>query len=130
MHDKIQKLKDKGKTHKQVEAILGIKIPEEIEPVTVDPTDTSDDVIRAAARVALLRIVQNENAAQSAVVSACRELLDRVDGKAIQSVSVESKHTVTIDHVQSLPPAEAYRMLIEGHATVIDSIDPPMGVNK
>lgn len=47
-----------------------------------------------------------------------REVQDRTKGKAAQSITVDTKATVTHEHVMKLPADEAYRLLIEGDKTL------------
>ena len=53
------------------------------------------------------------------IIAAIREALDRTEGKAAQTLNVESKATVTHEHIMSIAPADAYRMLLDG-GTIVD----------
>ena len=47
-----------------------------------------------------------------------KEIKDRTDGRAAQSITVDAKSTVTHEHLIRLDPAEAYRLLVSGGAQV------------
>lgn len=105
----------------QVEHALGLDdVPEPSQPVR---PEFSKESMRALANEALHALLFdmsiNPHAFKaSEIVSAAREALDRTDGRAAQTVSVEAKTTVTHEHIMKLPPDEAYRMLCESPVLV------------
>lgn len=55
-----------------------------------------------------------------AITSLVKELSDRAYGKAAQMVQIDSKQTITHEHVISMAPEEAYKQLIAGDYEIIE----------
>ena len=76
-------------------------------------------------------------------IAIVREALDRTRGRAAQTVTLDTKATVTHEHVMSISPADAYRLLSYGGVQVTglpvidatpiqaggDAAEQPVGVN-
>ena len=98
-----------------VKDILGIKddksLPIDKEALRLMAIDTL---------ASLIRDMQNSPTAfkPGEIIAACKEALDRTEGKAVQSMVVDARTTVTYNNVMSLDPAEAYRLMVSGSAKV------------
>lgn len=105
---------DKGMTRKQACMTLGIAYkPEKIT------TKTDKETLRNMAVDTLFALIQDMQTTPSSykpteIIAACKEALDRTEGKAAQSMTIDTSATVTHEYIMKLPPDEAYRQLIEG----------------
>lgn len=93
--------------------------------LTAIKAEYTKEALRQLASEALQDLIASMRSRPSAykpqeIITACREALDRTEGKAAQTIAVESRSTVTHEHILKLDPAEAYRRLIEDDVRVID----------
>lgn len=58
-------------------------------------------------------------------ISAYREGLDRTEGKAAQSLTIDSKATITHEYLIKIAPQDAYKRMIEGEFEVVDHAATP-----
>jgi len=85
----------------------------------------TNEALRIMARETLAELIMNmrtepEQFKPSEIISACKEALDRTEGKAAQSLVIDSKQTITHEHYVKMDPAKAYAMLASGEVEVID----------
>lgn len=111
---RIQQYIDKGATRKEACAILGIPYKAQAANEKIDKDALRDMAIDTLA--ALIADMQSSPAAfkPNEIIAACREALDRTEGKAAQSVTVDTKSQVTHEYIVKLDPSDAYRRMIEG----------------
>lgn len=103
-----------------VNSVLGLDAPPEPR---AQASDYTPEALEAVASEALYILACEVHANPAAfkppeALAIIREALDRTKGKAAQTLSVETKGTVTHAHVMSIEPADAYRLLVEGRANI------------
>ncbi len=130
--DKIKTLASKGYGNGAIARLLDIKPDDVVSVLGVDDTDNtqtyelpeySESALREKAEIELFRLLHNIECNPQAykpgeALAIIREALDRTRGRSAQTLTVEAKATVTHSHVMSLDPVDAYRLLIEGKASV------------
>lgn len=99
----------------RVLSVLGVNGSEN-EPATEFPPYTPDALEKIASEALYIlacRVHESPHSFKpSEAIAILREALDRTKGKAAQQVNIDARSVVTHEHVMSLPPAEAYRMLM------------------
>lgn len=133
MREQIQAAYDKGFGAEAIARMLKVdivQVNDALDIVTTSNTVAKPDVssidndsLRNMARATLATLIQDMQLSPSSfkpteIIAACREALDRTEGKAAQSITVDAKQTVTHEYIMKLDPAEAYRRLME-----VDIID-------
>ena len=93
----------KGMTRRQACATLGIPYTEPTAP-TIDKASLRDMAIDT-----LAKLIKDMNANPAAhktndIISACREALDRTEGKAVQTTHINQQTTYTIHAAIPAPP--------------------------
>ena len=119
----IQTLIDRGYTRKQACMTLGV--PFTPVAATIDKIDK--DALRDMAIETLHDLIISMRTSPSAykpneIIAACKEALDRSEGKPSQSIAVSTRQTVTHEHILSLSPVDAYKMMIASDAPVIEGV--------
>lgn len=131
-NDIIKEYIESGFTESQAYKMAGMNPPGDIIEHDAGP-DSYDSQMNLAEieAVRTLRDVMKYGKTESARVSAAKELLDRKRGKAAQSVTIDSKATVTHEYLLSIDPADAYKRLIEGAGVQGggDTVEKGAGVN-
>jgi hypothetical protein len=102
-----------------VNNVLGIVKEDTTRPVSNIPySEESLETLSAEALFKLVILVHDNPDAfkPPEALAIIREGLDRTRGRAQQTVKLDQRVQVTHDHVMSLEPAEAYRLMTSGTA--------------